>query len=309
MRGLRELISGLVRAKRRVLSTEMLAESKPVGLPASNIMFGVSQRSSHIHHVQPGFEIYAHRGLAQDTTENTHQAFQAALDAGADWLETDINTTADGHVVVFHDATLNRLCGIPGRVSTTTWDTLKDLPLTDGGSIPRLEDTLAAFPQARFNIDVKDRGSAHHLAALLARTGAAHRVRIASFSEGRKRQATRSAQAQGISLRQSASQPIFILFYLASRFHPALWGLIRPLINRWVSPFDAMQVPYRHHILGKKITIVDRKLVQAAHRYGKLVHVWTIDCEQEMAHLVNLGVDGIVTNRTDLLANLLGRSA
>lgn len=279
----------------------------PVGLLTGNILVGVPQRSLLIHKIQPGFEVYAHRGLPTDATENTHPAFRAALDAGADWLETDVNTTADGQVVVFHDATLNRLCGVPGLVTATDWEDLKKLPLVDGGTIPSLAETLTAFPDARFNIDLKDEGAAEHIAAVLAETGAADRVRLASFSEGRKRRAARRATAQGLSPRQSASQPVFALFYIASRVHPGLWAYIRPLLNRWVSPFDAMQVPHMHRVLGRNLKIVDRKLVQAAHRYGKLLHVWTIDNEDEMIYLVNLGVDGIVTNRADVLLRLLGR--
>lgn len=183
-------------------------------------------------------QIYAHRGLAVGQAENTEGAFRRALDAGAHWLETDVNTTADGQVLVFHDPALNRLVGRPGRVAEMTWDQLRDLNLVDGGQISRLRDMLEAFPETRFNIDLKDAGSAAEVTQVLVAAGAVERVRLASFSE-------------------------------------------------------------------RRLRIVDRKLVAAARRAGVEVHVWTIDDERTMRELIALGVNGIVTNRTDLLAGVL----
>lgn len=254
------------------------------------------------------FEIYAHRGLPHHATENTHSAFRAALEAGADWLETDVNTTADGQVVVFHDATLNRLCGVPGLVSATTWDELQNLPLVGGGKIPRLIDVLTDFPNTRFNIDLKDDGAADRITEVLKEAGAIDRVRLASFSESRHQRAHRRAQELDITHRTSASQTVFVIFYLASRLHPGLWKHIYRIFGRWVVPFDALQVPHFHRLFGRNFRVVDSKLVQTAHRYGKLLHVWTINDEDEMRYLIALGVDGIVTNRTDILARVLGRT-
>lgn len=250
-------------------------------------------------------QIYAHRGLAVGQAENTEGAFRRALDAGAHWLETDVNTTADGQVLVFHDPTLNRLVGRPGRVAEMTWGQLRDLNLADGGQIPRLRDMLEAFPETRFNIDLKDAGSAAEVARVLVAAGAVERVRLASFSERRLRQAHRAAQDLGVRIPLSASQPAFTVFYALSRIHPSLWSFLRPITRRFMLPFDAVQVPAYHRVAGRRLRIVDRKLVAAARRAGVQVHVWTVDDERTMRELIALGVNGIVTNRTDLLADVL----
>lgn len=128
--------------------------------------------------------------------------------------------------------------GRPGRVAEMTWDQLRDLNLVDGGQISRLRDMLEAFPETRFNIDLKDAGSAAEVTQVLVAAGAVERVRLASFSE-------------------------------------------------------------------RRLRIVDRKLVAAARRAGVEVHVWTIDDKRSMRELIALGVNGIVTNRTDLLVGVL----
>lgn len=253
-------------------------------------------------------QIYAHRGLAIDQAENTEGAFRCALDAGAHWIETDVNTTADGQVLVFHDPTLNRLVGRPGRVAEMTWNQLRDLNLVDGGQIPRLRDMLEAFPETRFNIDLKDAGSAAEVVRVLVAAGAVERVRLASFSERRLRQAQRAAQNLGVQIPLSASQPAFTFFYVLSRIHPSLWGVLKPLTGKFMLPFDAVQVPAYHRVAGRRLRIVDRKLLAAARRAGVEVHVWTIDDERTMRELIALGVNGIVTNRADLLAGVLASS-
>lgn len=251
--------------------------------------------------------IYAHRGLAQTQAENTETAFAAALAAGADWIETDVNTTSDGVVVVFHDPTLNRLSDRTGLIREMTWEQVRAVELSAGGTIPNLEDMLRAFPQARFNIDLKDAGSAERIIPVLQATGAQDRVRLASFSERRLRRVHAEAQKAGISLTMSASQPTVSLFYLVSRIWPRLWSLASPLLKRLVLPFDSLQIPVYHRIAGRTLRIADRSLVEAAHRAGLEVHVWTVDDERTMRELIALGVDGIVTNRTDVLARVLGR--
>ncbi|MFW0118800.1 glycerophosphodiester phosphodiesterase family protein [Rothia sp. P5764] len=252
--------------------------------------------------------IYAHRGLAQTQAENTDLAFADALKAGADWIETDVNTTSDGAVVVFHDPTLDRLSDSVGAIKDMTWEQVRAVELKDGGTVPLLEGTLRAFPQARFNIDLKDAGSAERIIPVLLATGAQERVRVASFSERRLRQAHRAAQKAGISLSMSASQLAVSLFYLASRVAPGLWASLLPLIKHLFLPFDSLQIPLYYRLAGRNIRIADRALVEAAHRAGLEVHVWIVDDQRTMRELIALGVDGIVTNHTDVLARILGRS-
>lgn len=252
--------------------------------------------------------IYAHRGWAQTHTENTAAAFAAALRAGAEWIETDVSTTSDGVIVVFHDSTLTRLADHPGAIKNMTWEQLKSIELRDGGTIPTLEDTLRAFPTARFNIDLKDLQAAERIIPLLVATGAYDRVRLASFSERRLRRAYREAQKAGVGLRVSASQPAVSIFYLVSRLSPRLWAWLLPLLRRFLLPFDCLQIPAYYRVAGRNLHIADRALVEAAHRAGLEVHVWTVDDERTMRELIALGVDGIVTNRTNLLARVLNRA-
>ncbi|MDY3049085.1 MAG: glycerophosphodiester phosphodiesterase family protein [Rothia sp. (in: high G+C Gram-positive bacteria)] len=248
---------------------------------------------------------YAHRGLAQHCAENTEQAFRQALAVGAHWIETDVHTSKDGQVIVFHDPTLERLAGRPEAVADLTWQQIKSIPLKEGGQIPRLQDILSAFPQASFNIDLKDSRSAEEIIPLLRSSQAAGRVRLASFSERALRAAYRRAQQAGLEVSFSASQPVSTLFYALSRIHPRLWSLLSPLSSRLLLPFDAIQLPLTHRLAGRQFQVIDRKLLAAAHQAGIAVHVWTVDDERTMRELIALGVDGIVSNRSDLLARLL----
>lgn len=252
--------------------------------------------------------IYAHRGLAQTHAENTDVAFADALKAGADWIETDVSTTSDGVIVVFHDSTLTRLADHPGAIKNMTWEQLCAVELKDGGTVPKLEDVLRTFPGARFNIDLKDAGSAERIIPVLLATSAQDRVRLASFSERRLRQAYTEAQKAGISLTMSASQLAVSLFYLMSRLSPRLWVSLQPLLKHLFLPFDSLQIPAYYRFAGRTLRIADSTLVEAAHRAGLEVHVWTVDDERTMRELIALGVDGIVTNHTDTLAQVLGRS-
>lgn len=252
--------------------------------------------------------VFAHRGLATTHAENTLEAFRVAVDAGAHWIETDVNTTADGQIVVFHDPTLNRLVGRPGVVQDMTWEELKDCELLGGGRISLLADVLEAFPGVPFNIDLKDRGAAEGIADVLARTGAHQRVRLASFSEARLRVAHRRLREAGQPVRLSASKKVFTLFYLLSRLSPRIWPALQKVGGRVLTPFDSLQIPDHHVIAGRRINLIDRRLMAAARAAGVQVHVWTIDDEPTMRCLLKQGVDGIVTNRTDLLTAVLASS-
>lgn len=141
--------------------------------------------------------VYAHRGLALEAAENSLEAFRAAVEAGADWIETDVNTTADGVVLVLHDPSLDRVAGVPGRVSQLSAAQVAEVRLPDGQRIPTLAEALEAFPTARFNIDLKDEGAVEAVPRVLRETGAVDRVRIASFSDTRRRRALARLRALG----------------------------------------------------------------------------------------------------------------
>lgn len=265
--------------------------------------------SSSLNQPLGTFEIFAHRGLALDCTENTLEAFAHAVDAGAHWLETDAHTTADGVVVAFHDHTLNRLFGTSGAIKDATWEELKDRELAKGGKLATFEQVLRTFPSMPVNVDIKDAAAAERIARITVQEGAQDRVRFASFREERKARAVQFAAQLGAHIPSSGSELATVLFYLCSRVSWRLWPLVRAVTAPWISPFQSIQVPVTQTYAGVTFRVVDRTTVAMAHRFGIKVHVWTIDDEAEMRRLLDLGVDGIVTNRTDLLATILAERA
>ncbi len=267
-------------------------------------------RRSSLNQPLETFEIFAHRGLAKGCTENTLEAFAQAVNAGAHWLETDAHTTADGVVVAFHDHTLNRLFGTSGTIHDATWEELKDRELVKGGKLATFEQVLRTFPSMPVNVDIKDAATAERIAKITVQERAQDRVRFASFKEERKRRAVQCAAQLGAHIPSSGSELATALFYLCSRVSWRLWPLVRAVTAPWISPFQSLQVPVTQTYAGLTFRVVDRTTVAMAHRFGIKVHVWTIDDEAEMRRLLDLGVDGIVTNRTDLLAKILaGRAA
>ncbi|GAA1046169.1 glycerophosphodiester phosphodiesterase [Rothia amarae] len=253
------------------------------------------------------FEPFAHRGFALDVPENTIAAFQKAAALGVRWMEIDVHTTSDGVVIVFHDSTLNRMVGISGKVCDKTWTEIQAFDLPGGHKIPTLEQTLVELPELFFNIDVKDDASAQALPEVVAKTGAINRVRIASFSEKRRAATVKKmrALAPDSVIKTSASELAMYGFYVAAHTVPALWPVMKRLASPFFEDFESMQIPLTYKFLGKNFTVVTPQLVQTAHRFGLTVQVWTIDNPQVMRDLLKIGVDGIVTNRSDVLREVL----
>lgn len=231
---------------------------------------------------------FAHRGGAAHGDENTSEAFARAVALGYRYVETDVHATADGVAVVFHDPTLERVTGEKGRIDGLRWADLSTVRVGGAAAVPRLDDVLAAWPQVRFNIDVKAAGGIDPTVETVQRTGAADRVLLASFSDLRLRRLRGLAGpkvATSLGLRGVAR------LWLASRTG-------RPV--RVPPTVVAAQVPVRH----SGIRVVDRRFVGYAHRMGLQVHVWTIDEPGEMHELLDLGVDGIMTDHVDVLRDV-----
>src|SRR5437764_340762 len=150
----------------------------------------------------PGPLAFAHRGGAAHAPENSWRAFEHAVGLGYGYVETDVQATADGVLVAFHDRTLTRVTGHPGRVSRVSHRELEALRIEGSEPIPRLEDLLGAWPGIRFNIDVKDAPAIGPLAEVLRRTGAWDRVCLCSFSSSRLR-ATRRALDREVCMAAS----------------------------------------------------------------------------------------------------------
>ncbi len=244
--------------------------------------------------------VLAHRGLItaaggdSGVWENSAAAFAAAHAAGAEYIETDCQVTADGDVVLFHDATLHRLVGDPRPVREVRTRELAAI-FADHGGLLTVAEALSAFPTARFNIDVKTADAAAPLGPILA--DHTHRVLVTSFSD-RNRLATIAAVLRaGASLRPATSG--------GSRTIAAVRALSALHLSpaRALIDVDVLQIPEQH----RGVKVLTRALLRAAHRRGVEVQVWTVNDADSMRRLVEFGVDGIVTDRADLALATIGR--
>jgi glycerophosphoryl diester phosphodiesterase len=242
----------------------------------------------------PGPLAFAHRGgtgLAGNASlENSMAAFQAAVDLGYTYLETDVHVTADGAVVAFHDASLARTTGGPGRIAELTYDDLRSHLIGGRERIPLLDDVLQTWPHARINIDVKVRGAIGPVVRVVRHNVAEDRVCIASFSERRIRRVRRL-------LGPHVATAYGPLGVAALRALP-LDGLRRRLLS---APVPCLQVPWR----VRRYEVVTPEFVQRAHALGKHVHVWTVDDTDSIRTLLDRGVDGIMSDRIDVLRDVL----
>ncbi|MET0975414.1 MAG: glycerophosphodiester phosphodiesterase [Leifsonia sp.] len=237
--------------------------------------------------------VLAHRGLATSAPENTLLAFQRAIEVGATHIETDVHASADGDAIISHDADLERLVGRKVRVSDLTTRELLQVDLGHGQSFCTLEDALRTFPQTRFNIDIKDADSVEAAATTVRSARAVDRVLVTSFSE--RRRAATARLLPGVASSASAST---VLAAVAG----ARFGL-RSLTSRVLTGLVAVQVPER----SAGIRVITPRFVDAVHAAGVEVHVWTVNEAEDMARLLAIGVDGLVTDRADVAARLLGR--
>jgi glycerophosphoryl diester phosphodiesterase len=244
----------------------------------------------------PGPIPFAHRGGADGPAgENTLSAFKIAVETGYRYLETDVHATADGVLLAFHDRRLHRVTDTRGRISTLTAAEVATARIGDE-PIPTMADLLESFPEARFNIDVKEPNAIAPLTALLRRTDAVDRVCISSFSDTRLN-AMRAGF--GPELCTSAGpREAFRMWRASRKLKPGETPDPAALPQLAAA---CLQVP---PALGRLI-VVDERLLAAAHATGLPVHVWTINEAAEMDRLLDLGADGIMTDRLDTLKTVL----
>ncbi|PJI85619.1 glycerophosphodiester phosphodiesterase [Luteimicrobium subarcticum] len=240
------------------------------------------------------FVALAHRGFSLDGLENSMVAFAAARDLGFRYVETDAHATADGVAVALHDATLDRTTTAHGQVRDLPWSVVRAARIGGREPVPLLEDLLGAWPDLRVNVDVKADGAVAPVAAAIERTGAHERVCVTSFSARRRR---RTVALLSRPVTTSAGQAEVAAFVVGAR----LRAPGRPVVRTALRDVDALQVPER----SGPLTVVDVRTLAAAHDAGRVVHVWTVDDPDDMHRLIDLGVDGIVTNRADLLRAVL----
>jgi glycerophosphoryl diester phosphodiesterase len=254
----------------------------------------LSRRFAFLDH--PGPLAFAHRGGAAEGAENTMAAFGRALALGYDYLETDAHATSDGVLVAFHDHTLDRVTDRHGRISELPYREVSRARIGGVHEIPRLEDLLGTWPEARFNIDVKEAAAIGPLAAAIRRTNAYDRVCLTAFSDERLVLA-RAAMGREVC---SALGPRGVA---ALRAAAATSGYGRLLTRLSRAGIPCAQVP----VGFRGLRVTTRRLVRTAHAIGMQVHVWTINDDARMEHLLDLGVDGIMTDNVTGLREVLTR--
>lgn len=280
--------------------------------PYREVPYLLNSRPGPLHRQPLAF---AHRG-ADPQRENTMAAFRRAVDLGYRYLEVDVRTSADGELVLFHDETLDRVTDGSGKLSEKTWAELAEIRVLgahgagaesvtesrvpdhseaeaepSGEPLVRFEDALAAFPHTYFNVDLKDTEAAGPFARIVAAQDAHHRVLAASFKDARRHRVRRllSPPVATSGGRLAIASIVFLgPLGLARRRHRA-------------GGIDCVQVPIRR----RGIRIVTEAFVRRCHRAGLQVHVWVVDDPEQMHELLDLGVDGLMTDDAEALAQVM----
>lgn len=242
----------------------------------------------------------AHRGSRILWPENTMEAFHGAVvDHGYRFLEIDVRMTRDRVVAVFHDAHLGRVTNGAGEITNWMWEDVQRLDAAwsfdpargyprrgDGVRVPSLDEVFATFPDVHINIDLKGEGLEWAVADLIKRHDRAERTLIGSFHDRRLARFRRVTRGE---VPTSAGPARATALWAASRVGATTRG-----------PEVAYQVPFEHPVLR-----LDRKYVEAAHATGAQVHAWTVNDAVTMHRMLDMGVDGIVTDRPDVLNDVV----
>jgi glycerophosphoryl diester phosphodiesterase len=230
----------------------------------------------------------AHRGgaLHPDNIgyENSLHAFQNAVDLGYRYLETDLHATSDGVVIAFHDSKLDRVTDRTGVVAELPWSEVSKARINGHEPIPRLDELLEHFPDVRFNLDIKAENGLKPAAGVLRAANAIDRVCVSSFSQSRVRRIRKDLGPR-----------------LCTGYGEFEIVLIRFLPFALKSGGACLQIPERYGPLR----VLTPGLIKRAHARGKQVHVWTVDDPATMRRMLDAGVDGLITDRTDLLRDVL----
>ena len=240
---------------------------------------------------------FAHRGWHSGDLqglENSMSAFRRAVDRGYRYVETDVHATADGVVVMHHDPHLDRTTDGRGSIRRLPWSAVRTARIAGREQVCRFDDVLEELPDAAFNVDVKADQAVGPVLDVLRRHRAWGRVCLASFDDRRLGRLRRGGGSQ-------------LLTSMGPRSVAALWAASRPggaPVRRWVAGGVA-QVPPVHG----RLRVIDPRFVRAAHRWGWEVHAWTVDDLDEMRRLLDLGVDGLVTDRPAQLSEVLRERA
>lgn len=234
----------------------------------------------------------AHRGFSLSGLENTMTAFGAAVELGMTHVETDVHATRDGVVVAFHDSVLDRVSDGRGAIADLTWADLRSIRVGGAEVVPALAELLSAWPHLRVNIDVKDWPAVTPLADVLSSARALGRVCVASFDD------RRTAAVRGLlgpQLATSLGRRAVLRWWLAAA------GPTGGRAPGLPAGAVAVQVP----AAAGRLPVVTGRSLALAHRWGLQVHVWTVNDAAEMHRLLDLGVDGLISDRSDTLRVVL----
>ncbi|HHU39038.1 MAG TPA: glycerophosphodiester phosphodiesterase [Propionibacterium sp.] len=251
------------------------------------------RRANEYAYFDRPFTALAHRGGITDAApievENSLRGFRSAWEFGFDHLETDVHTTADGVLVAFHDEVLDRVTDAAGRLADLPWAAVSRARIGGTEPIPRLDELLEELPGANFNIDIKAPGAIGPLAEALDRHAAHDRVCVGSFHLA-SIHAFRRLTAGRVA---TAASPLEV----------GVFGLAPGLRSVWPLRGQAFQMPELEPRTGRRL--LTPGMIGAAHRAGAVVHVWTINERADMERLIDLGVDGIVTDNLATLKAVL----
>jgi glycerophosphoryl diester phosphodiesterase len=239
--------------------------------------------------------VLAHRGLALEAPENTLLAFAKAIAAGVTHIETDVHVSADGVAMISHDPDLKRVAARSATVAHLTSHELRRVDLGSGQGFCSLAEALDAFPETRFNIDIKVPGAVQPTVDAIRNANAVPRVLIGSFGAARRLQAVRMLPGVATSVSSRGA----IAAVAAARA-----GRVA-VLRRILRDVQAVQLPVS--VAG--MTTFTRRTVPAFHAAGVEVHAWTINEEAAMERLLDLGVDGLITDRADVALGVLARRA
>lgn len=230
---------------------------------------------------------FVHRGGDEATTENTLEAFQYSSDLGFIFMETDVQFTNDGEVVVFHDRDLKRIAGIEKKISELSINEIKSIDLINGGKIPTLNELLYSFKDLRFNIDIKVDAAVERSVEIIKSHGALNRTCLAAFSSKRVDHIRNLAGKDACTSMGQLEVSKLIMQSYGFPFKKQSGMCAQVPVTQWGLP------------------VVTKRFIKEAHAQEKLVHVWTIDEPKEMFSLIDMGVDGLMTDKPSVLKKVM----
>ena len=230
---------------------------------------------------------FVHRGGDEVKTENTLEAFQCSSDLGFTFMETDVQFTKDSEVVIFHDIDLKRIAGIEKKISELSIKEIKSIDLITGGKIPTLDELLYSFKDLRFNIDIKVDSAVEKSVKIIKSHGALNRTCLAAFSSKRLDRIRNLAGEDACTSMGQLEVSKLVMKSYGFPFKKQLGMCAQVPTNRWGLP------------------VVTKEFIKEAHAQNKLVHVWTIDDPKEMHNLIDMGVDGLMTDKPSILKKVL----